>query len=110
MSDRHQTVAEIIRAATAQFILREANTDPLITVTRVVMTPNFRQAQILFTTIPDEHEQDALVFLQRHGSDLRQHLKKETKLKYIPNLVFAVDYGERHRQHIDELWNDIDNA
>ncbi len=110
MSDKHQTVAEIIRSATAQFVLREANTDPMITVTRVEVAPNFRQVQILFTTIPDNREADALAFLQRHGSDLRHYLKKETKLKRIPHLVFAVDYGERHRQHIDELWNDINGA
>ena len=34
---------------------------------------------------------------------MRQYVKKKTNLKIIPHLEFAVDYGERHRQHIDEI-------
>ena len=107
MDKRHNTAAEILREVTARFVQQEANTDPLITITNVRMAPNFRRAQILFTTIPDNREKDALAFLQRHGTDLRNFIKKEARLKFIPHIDFAVDHGERHRQHIDSIVVDL---
>ena len=106
MNDRHHTVAEIIREQAALFVRNEANTNPLITITREDVAPNFRAAIILFTTIPAEREADALIFLQRHAREMRGAIKKNTSLKYLPLLSFAVDNGERHRQHIDELINE----
>ena len=106
MDNRHQTAAEVIRGVVAAYIRSEANTDPLITVTRVEIGPNFRRALVLFTTIPDERESDALIFLQRHARDMRGMIKQKTKLKYLPHLEFAIDQGERHRQFIDELVNE----
>lgn len=106
MSERHDRVAELLRNVSAQFIQQEANTSPLITVTRVTVAPNYRQITVYFTTLPDSGEGDALIFLQRHGSDLRGFIKRQTNLKYIPHVEFAVDYGERHRQHIDTLVDD----
>lgn len=103
MNDRHEKVAEIIRAVAAKFVTYEANTNPLITITRVTIAPNYRQATIYFTTIPDERENDALIFLQRHAREVRSRIKHDTSLKYIPHIEFAVDRGERHRQHIDTL-------
>ena len=105
MSDKHQTVAEIIRTQAATFIRSEANTNPLITVTRVDVAPNFRTATVLITTIPAEREADALIFLKRHARELRGSLKRNTSLKYLPHLEFAIDRGERHRQHIDKMVN-----
>jgi len=103
MSDRHDKVAEIIRSVAAKFVTQEANTNPLITVTRADVAPNYRRVTIFFTTIPDEREDDALIFLQRHAREVRGRIKKDTNLKYIPHVEFSIDRGERHRQHIDTL-------
>ena len=101
--DRHVKVASLIKEIAATFIEQEANTDPLITVTRVSTSPDYRNATVYVTTIPDGREEDALVFLKRSGREMRRFLMKKSNLKIIPNIDFAIDYGERHRQHIDEL-------
>lgn len=108
-NDRHDRVASLIQEQIATYIQHEANTDPLITVTRVTIAPDYRRATVFFTTIPDGREADAQVFLQRHGSDMRHYLKKQSNLKYIPHLEFMLDVGERHRQHMDEVVNRIHN-
>lgn len=105
--ERHDRVTALIQELAAQFIQREANPNPLITITRVSTSTDYRRITIFFTTIPDGKEQDALIFLQRNGSELRQYLKQKTNLKIIPHIDFMVDAGERHRQHIDELSNEI---
>ena len=107
MSERHERVVSLIRELIATFIQGEANTDPMITVTHVATSPDYRNVTIYITTIPENREEDALIFLQRHGGDMRRYIKKKSDLKIIPNLTFAIDHGERHRQHIDNLSQDL---
>lgn len=101
--DRHEKVAELIKEQVATFIEHEANTDPLITVTKVTTSKDYKNATIHITTIPDGREEDALIFLKRSGREMRRYVMKHCNMKIIPHLDFAIDYGERHRQHIDEL-------
>lgn len=108
MTDRHERVASLLRESVAKFIESEANSNPLITVTRVLITPNYRQATVFFTTFPEGKENDALVFLKRSGAELRGYIKKHNRMKYIPFIDFEVDFGERHRQHIDEIVNKLE--
>lgn len=107
MSDRHLRVESLIRELVASFVVTEANPNPLITITNVSTSPDYRNATIYFTTIPTEKEQDALIFLQRAATHIRQHVKKKSNLKIIPNFKFSVDSGERARQHIDEIASKI---
>ena len=106
--DRHDRATSLIKEVVATYIRNEANTNPLITVTSVSISPDYRRVTIFFTTIPDGREADAEVFLKRSASEMRQYVKKHTNLKIIPHLDFSVDYGERHRQHIDEVAADIE--
>ena len=101
--DRHDRARSLLKERIAEFIRNEANTNPLITVTNVAVSPNYRGATVFFTTIPESGESDALIFLQRKGTELRQYLKKNARLKFIPDIRFEIDYGERHRQHIDAI-------
>ncbi|MAZ56192.1 hypothetical protein CL653_00145 [bacterium] len=106
MFDRHDRVASLVKEEVAKFIASEANTDPMITVTRVTVSPDYRNVSILITTIPDGREDDAVIWLKRHGREMRRAIMKHTNLKIIPNLDFGLDVGEKHRQHIDELINE----
>lgn len=107
MHDRHERITSLLQRFAADFLREEANTDPLITVTRVSISPDYKRATVFITTYPDEKEEAGLVFMKRKGSDLRDYMKKHGKLKTIPHLEFSIDYGERHRQHIDEIAKDL---
>jgi ribosome-binding factor A len=107
-TDRHIRVVSLIKELAATFIQREANTDPMITITNVNTSPDYRKVTIYFTTIPDGREEDALIFLKRYSSELRQFIKKKSNLKIIPHIDFGVDVGERHRQHIDVVAREIE--
>lgn len=107
MSDRNLRITSLLRELAASFIVTEANPNPLITVTNVTISPDYRNSTIYFTTIPEDKEQDALVFLKRSGRAMRQHIKKKSNLKIIPNFTFEIDGGERARQQIDEIANKI---
>jgi len=106
--DRHDRATSLIKEVVASYISREANTNPMITVTNSTISPDYKRVTIFFTTIPDGRENDALIFLQRNAKEIRHYLKLKTRLKIIPHLDFSVDYGERHRQNIDEIVRDND--
>lgn len=108
--DRHDRVRSLLMEVVSTFIRNEANTTPLITVTNVTIAPNYRNVTVYFTTIPDGGEDDALIFLKRKGSELRGYIKDHCHLKIIPHVDFAIDYGERHRQHIDEVARKIEKG
>lgn len=91
----------------ATYIRNEANSDPLITLTSIDLSPDAKRAIVFVTTIPDDREHDAVVFLKRNATDIRNFLKKKSRMGNIPHLEFMVDAGERHRQHIDEISREI---
>lgn len=108
-NDRHDRVATLLKEFAATFVSQEANTDPLITITGASISPDYRRASIFFTTIPDNREADALVFLKRSASEFRHFLKRKSNLKRIPHIEFMLDVGERHRQYTDEIFREIDD-
>lgn len=105
--DKHDKVRSVLTEVIANFIREEANHNPLITVTNLVISTDYKHIKVLFTTIPDTGEENALIFLKRKGGELRDYIKKHARLKYIPHIDFEIDYGERHRQHIDDLTRKI---
>lgn len=108
MSDRQIRASALFKELAAKFIQQEANTNPLITVTSVDVSPDIRRLIIFVTTIPDGREKDALIFLKRNATEMRNYFKRKARIKNIPHIEFMIDAGERHRQHMDELVREID--
>jgi len=100
----------IIKELAAKFIQHEANPNPLITVTNVDLSPDWKRAMIMISTIPDDRADDALVFVQRTAGEMRHYFKKHGRFKTIPHLDFMLDAGEKHRQHMDEIVREIESG
>ncbi len=108
MNDRNIKLAGLLKELIANYVRAEANSDPMITLTNIDLSPDGRRAIVFITTIPDGKEDDALIFLKRNGTDMRNYLKKKARIRHIPHLDFMVDAGEKHRQHMDDLVREID--
>jgi len=93
----------LFRKLAGDFVARESNRTSLITVTNVIIKENGREALFLVTVLPESQEEIALAFLKRKRSDLREYIKKNTRVKTIPVVDFEIDKGEKNRQRIDEL-------
>jgi ribosome-binding factor A len=102
MYDRNDRALSIIQELAATFIREEANTTPLITVTRVEASSDFHHVHILVSVFPESQEKDALIFLKRKGAEFREFVKKNGRFKYIPFFDFSADLGEKHRRDLDE--------
>lgn len=102
-SKRQIQVAEIIAHAAAEFFARESNYRSLITVTRADISPDLKNALIFLSVLPESAEQDVLNFAKRSRTDVHEFLKDSARLKFLPNIDFEIDYGEKNRHRIDDL-------
>lgn len=103
MSEKHTRAASLIQHLVAEFLGRESNRSSLITVTNIDLSPDMGRATIFVTIYPDDKTKGALDFLNRKRDDVKDYLKRHARLRRIPRITFEVDYGEKNRQHIDEL-------
>jgi len=100
---RNTRLAEYIKEAVSEFLTKTANSNPMITVTRVSLADSLKKALILISVYPEDQEQKALEFLKRKRSDARVYLKKNIKTRSIPIIDFEIDKGEKNRQKIEDL-------
>ena len=102
-SQRQTKVSLEILAIVQDFFQRESSGLSLITITRCEVSPDMRQGTIYMTVLPEDKEQAALDFARRMRTEMRRYVMKRLPVKVIPFFEIEIDYGEKNRQHIDEL-------
>lgn len=107
MSLRTERVSELLRHLAAEFLERESDRTTMITVTDARISNNLNRATIFFTVYPEEKEDVALAFAKRQRREFKDFVKKKSRMKRIPMFDFAIDEGEKNRQHIDRLSKDF---
>ncbi len=75
----------------------------MITVTRADVSPDLKNVIIFFSVLPERYEEPALHFARRSRTDFRTFIKDRASLRFLPNIDFQIDYGEKNRQRIDDL-------
>ncbi len=102
-SKRQTQIALEILSIAQDFFQRESSGLSLITVTRAEVSADMKHGTIFITAIPEEKEPAALDFAKRMRSELRHTVMKRLPVKVIPFFEIEIDYGEKNRQHINEL-------
>ena len=102
-SQRQTQISLELRSIAQDFFQRESSGASLITVTRAEVSPDMRSGTIFITVLPENKEEAGLDFARRMRSDLRHTVMKRLPVKVIPFIEVEIDYGEKNRQHIDEL-------
>lgn len=92
-----------MRDAAAEFLVREAGPQSLITVTGVRMHEDGNSAVVLITVLPESYEEAALTFATRQRAELARFLTKRVRGMRAPHIEFEIDRGEKNRQRLDEL-------
>ena len=93
---------EVVREVAAEFLVREANRNTLITVTRTEISTDGKRVNIFITVLPDDKEEQALAFANRNRSELSDFFKKKVKA-LPPHVEFVIDRGEKNRLRLEEL-------
>ena len=109
-SNRINRINEEIQKALAD-LLRTVK-DPrvsgtMISITRVETTPDLRYAKVYVSFLEENKAQEALKGLKSAGGYLRREVGNDLKLRYTPELVWALDdsitYGAKMLELINSL-------
>lgn len=100
---KDERMTHVIKDLAAQFVARHTNRQSLLTVTRIMLSNDLKQANIMLSVMPRSAEKGALDFLNRGREEFRDFMKKRAKLHVIPYVRFLVDEGEYNRQRVSEL-------
>ena len=81
--------------------------DCMISITRVETTPDLRYTKVYVSFLQEEKVKDAMAGLKSAGGWIRRQLGSNLKLRYAPEIVWALDdsitYGARMLDLINSL-------
>ena len=81
--------------------------DTMISITHVETTPDLRWAKVYVSFLQEERAKDAMAGLKSAGGYLRRELGSALKLRYTPELNWALDdsitYGAKMMKLINSL-------
>lgn len=108
MTHRQQRISELLHQELSLLIAAELADprleDALVTVTRVVVSPDLRNARVSIEhALPSESNRQVLAALRHAEGFLRRALAEHLNLRVAPELSFHVDETERRARHVDEL-------
>jgi ribosome-binding factor A len=79
----------------------------MISITRVETTPDLRYTKVYVSFLQEEKAEEALKGLKSAGGYLRRQLGSNLKLRYAPEIVWALDdsitYGAKMLKLINSL-------
>jgi len=107
---RTDRLAEEVREEVAQMISGELK-DPrigFVTVTRVTVTPDLRQARIFVGVLGAERQRAAtLTGLRQASGFLRRALGQRLRLRHTPELTFQYDEGLEASDRVARLLEEV---
>lgn len=110
MGVRPDRVASEMREHISRIISDEI-TDPrigFITVVKVEITPDLRNAKIFFSSLGDKDEKEAaLKGLTSASGYIRKLLGERMRFKFVPELLFRLDESAEYIIHLNEIFEKI---
>ena len=109
-SQRAQRVAETIHKEISSLLIKGLK-DPrigFVTITSVDVTSDLRQARIYYTLLAGEEERkETQDGLNSSSSFIRQHLGRQLRMRFIPEIRFEYDASFDYGQKIEKLLNEV---
>jgi len=102
MNTVRNRAAEIVAREAAQFIMREAGNESLITVIRAQSVAHGDRILIFVSVFPVEKAHAAMRFLERQREAFSDHLKQHARMR-LPRVEFMLDNGEESGAPSGEL-------
>ena len=109
-SSRPKRVAEAVKNELTLLLLQQV-ADPRLTgvsVSRVEVTPDLKQARVFFTVPAGRESGPALKGMQRAKGFFRSHIAKVLNLRYTPELLFYFDNSNEEADRIEALFRQIE--
>ena len=111
---RQKQVAEVIKRNFSVVLQQEGayiyGTEPFVTVTNVVMTPDFSIAKIYISIFNTENKQEVILMMQEEYHRLKQSLAQRIKrqIRRMPELNFYIDDMLDEMERVDALFKKLE--
>ena len=108
-SRRQKRVSNLIKIELGRLLIEslQDSTSGLITVTRVSMSKDLKNAHVYLSILGQASKQEILDLVNAKKNYLRKAIASKIKLKYNPMLIFSLDtsieYEERIQKVLDAL-------
>ena len=81
--------------------------DTMLSITRVETTPDLRYTKVYVSFLQEEKSKEAMKGLQSAGGWIRRQLGTNLKLRYSPEIVWALDDSITYGAHMLNLINSL---
>ena len=81
--------------------------DTMISITRVETTPDLRYTKVYVSFLQEEKAKEAMKGLQSAAGWIRRQLGSNLKLRYAPEIVWALDDSITYGAHMLNLINSL---
>ncbi len=105
---RPHRVAELLRERLALILLHKC-ADPRLqelTLTRVEMSPDLKQAKVYYAARPNTDEGGLHQALDKALGFIKQEVAREHLLRIMPEFIFLPDKGLDEAARLDQLFNE----
>lgn len=106
---RKDRIASLLAREIAHIITQDMS-DPrcrFITVTKVVVSSDLKEATVYFSSLDNKSE--SLATLQKAKGYIKSMLAHRVRLRFLPDLHFVIDNSYEYTKKIDELIEKISN-
>lgn len=108
---RSERVGDLLKEEIASMVLHGEIKDPrigFITITRVELTPDIKEAKVYFSQIGSEAEKEkSRKGLNNASGYIRRALSKRLDLRHIPAINFVFDESLEYSEHIEKVIKDL---
>ena len=108
-SSRPKRVGEAVKNELTILLLQQVADPRLggVAISRVVVTPDLKQAKVYFTVPPGAESKAVLKGMKGAKGFFRSHLAKVLNLRYTPELLFYFDNLNEEVERIENLFRQI---
>lgn len=105
MTRRIQKINQLIKKEISQLLFKEVEfpRDTLVTVTRVVTSPDFLESKVYVSVMPEERFKKILEILNQKIYELQQKINKRLKMRPVPRIKFKEEKATSQAAKIEEL-------
>jgi len=109
MSFRLEKISKLIKEEISLIFLHKIQDTSigLVTVTKVVISPDLRNAKIYLSVFPNDKRESALTKVKEMHGFFRTELAARMTTRYVPDLKFFLDDSADYVEHIDTLLKKI---
>jgi len=100
---RKEKAISLLSRLIPEFIKKFGFGKTIVTVTHLEISDDLRIVRVLVGVYPPDGETQAMALLAKKNKEIRKHIGAHVRWKFLPELIFLTDKGEKNRQRIEEL-------